>query len=230
MSAVGERGAWLGIDTATDRASVALQVDGRVAAETTWWSRRRHTAELAPTVSRALGAAGALAADLAGIAVAIGPGSYTGLRIGLALAKGLAMPGDVPVVGVPTLHVLAAALSPPAVARDEPLWAVLSAGRGRVIAACYPHGAPRAAWPAPEGLRVATLAELAASIRPPALVAGELDATARAVLAGIPGVELAPEALCIRRAAWLIDLGREALTRGDVPSGELSPVYAGGDP
>jgi len=220
----------LAIDTATDRASVALEVDGRLTAEVTWSSRRRHTVELAPTVSRTFEAARASVADLEGIAVAIGPGSYTGLRIGLALAKGLALPRDVPLVGVPTLHILAAALSPPSAARDVPLWAALAAGRGRFLAACYPPSASRADWPAPEGLRVTTLAEFAAAVRPPALVAGELDAAARASLSGIPGVRVAPEALCVRRAAWLIDLGRDALARGVELAGELAPVYSGGEP
>lgn len=230
MSDRAARDAWLAIDTATDRASVAVEVDGAVAAESTWSSRRRHTVELAPTVARALEAAGVAADELGGIAVAIGPGSYTGLRIGLALAKGLALPRGIPLVGVPTLHVLAAALAPLAAARGVPLWAVLAAGRGRFLAARYPPGVPREAWPAPEGLRVMARAELVGAIEAPALVAGELDAGARAELARAPGVAVASEAMCVRRAAWLAALGREMLAREGAPHGELAPVYSGGAP
>lgn len=224
-------GSWLAIDTATDRASVAVCAEGHVASELTWTSRRRHTVDLAPTVARALAGAGLGVADLAGIAVAIGPGSYTGLRIGLALAKGLALPAGVPLVGVPTLHSLAAALSPPFMARGVPLWAVLSAGRGRVVAACYPPSADRDAWPAPAGQGVMTWAELAEVVVAPAWIAGELDAAARQALARIPGVAVLPEPQCVRRAAWLIEVGRAHRARhGAHDPAELAPVYLGGAP
>lgn len=224
-------GLWLAIDTATERASIAVSASGGLVAEHTWTSRRRHTVELAPTVSQALARAGVAVADLDGIAVAIGPGSYTGLRIGLALAKGLALPAGVPLVGVPTLHVLAAALTPAHAPRSVPLWAVLSAGRGRVVAACYPPTADRAAWPDPKGLDVLTLDELAGLVDGPAWVVGELDAAARRTLALAPGTVVLPEATCVRRAGWLVALGREALDReGPSEPGALAPVYLGGDP
>jgi len=78
----------LAIDTATDWASIALydSESRRILHEETWWARRRHTTTLAPRVDDAVRHAGLSPQDLRGAVVAIGPGSYTGLRVGLALS------------------------------------------------------------------------------------------------------------------------------------------------
>jgi tRNA threonylcarbamoyladenosine biosynthesis protein TsaB len=228
-------GPWLAIDTATDTAGVAICDASRQLASAHWTRRRRHTVELGPTVERLLKLQNLEPAALAGIAVAIGPGSYTGLRIGLSFAKGLAIGIDPAplLLGVPTLDILAAALSPPHVPRDLPLWAVLQAGRGRVVAAVYPSIAlpevgPRPlAWPDPRALEVCTVAELRDRIEGPAWVAGELDAAARAMLER-PGIELLPPAASLRQAGWLAELGRRGIV--DVVSAGpdvLAPIYLG---
>jgi tRNA threonylcarbamoyl adenosine modification protein YeaZ len=72
-------------------------------------------------------------ADLARIAVSIGPGSFTGLRIGLSVAKGLALATGIPLVGVPTLEAYAHALGP----APDPIWPVLDARTGEIYAACF---------------------------------------------------------------------------------------------
>jgi tRNA threonylcarbamoyladenosine biosynthesis protein TsaB len=219
---------WLGIDTASDVASVAVHDGGAVVAECSWFGRQRHTVELAPRVEWALATAGVAAASLGGVAVALGPGSYTGLRIGLALAKGLAFGAGLPLVGVPTLDVLAASLSPPVVPRAVPLWAVLRAGRAHLVAAPYP--AEETGWPDARSLRAATLAELLAVARPPAWVAGELTEAEAAALAAA-GLTVLPPAARLRRAGWLAELGRR---RHDARGGDdpvaLAPIYLGGDP
>lgn len=223
-------GPWLAIDCATDLAGLALVADDRLLEERHWSSRRRHTRELGPALEAMLERQGLGVTELGGIAVAIGPGSYTGLRIGLALAKGLAMGADLPIVGVPTLDILAVALSAPACPRSLPLWAVLQAGRGRVVAACYPAaeaataGRP-AAWPDPRALSVMQVADLARLATAPAWLAGELDASARRQLAA-PGLLFLPPAASVRRASWLATLGRRWAAAGmaDDPAA-LAPIY-----
>ena len=165
--------------------------------------------------------------DLEGIAVAIGPGTYTGLRIGLAFAKGAALATDALVVGVPTLDGLAAALSPPATDRTSPLHAMLRAGRGRLAVATYPVRS--ADWPRPETLRAWELAEWLAAHSPPGWVVGELDddEVARVVAAGF---RVPPPASRVRRAAFLVDLGRALPGLKGEALEELEPVYLGRGP
>lgn len=171
------RGPLLALDTAGEQAGVAVvDADGRVLARHGWLSRRRHTVELAPTVAEYLAQAGVAAAELGAVAVTLGPGSYTGLRIALALAKGIALAVGCPVVGIPTLDLVAAdprlLRMRPAVGRAPAsatvaasgvasisqngggmtapggLWACMAAGRGRMLAAPYPWPPEPEAYPA----------------------------------------------------------------------------------
>src|SRR5512137_2087890 len=119
---------FLAIDTATRQISLALHDGHSVVAEQSWRTADYHTVELAPQTALLLRRAGTDPARLAGVAVAIGPGSYTGLRIGLGLAKGLALAHDLPLCGVPTFDILM---------RAQPPWegkmvAILQAGRRRI--------------------------------------------------------------------------------------------------
>ena len=91
----------LAFDTATDRATSALVADGEVLGE-----RVSRASTLLEALDALLRQAGAHAAELDALAVGIGPGSFTGTRIGLAAARGLALALDVPVAGVSTLTAL----------------------------------------------------------------------------------------------------------------------------
>jgi tRNA threonylcarbamoyladenosine biosynthesis protein TsaB len=104
----------LGLDTATSVASVAVMEDGELSAEETYpspshglalcGSKRAHHAEvILPLIETVLSRRGLTAGELSGLAVSIGPGSFTGLRIGLSTVKGLAYGSAIRVVGVPTL-------------------------------------------------------------------------------------------------------------------------------
>lgn len=140
----------LAIDTSTAVASVALF--GRLApgeshtgvlAEITWRAGQRHTTQLLPRVEQALADAGVGLSDLSGIGVALGPGSFNGIRVGVSTAKLLAVSLGIPLVGVSTLaatafaHREAAALA--AVAASRPAWIrpIDDAGRGQVATALY---------------------------------------------------------------------------------------------
>ncbi len=198
--------------------------------EQRWTSVRRQTVELAPRVREALELAGVEPSDLVGIAVAIGPGSYTGLRVGLAFAKGLSLVTGAPIVGVPTLDGLALSLTRPRAERDDPLVAVFRAGRGRMIGMHYaadglPLGDRRTVI---EALVALPLERLVAASPPGAWVAGELDSEQGEWLNG-QGFHVVDPSRGRRRAEWLAALARERLEAGEPDNAaELSPIYPGG--
>src|SRR5512138_413926 len=118
----------LAVDTSTAQIGLGLYDGGQVIAESLWYSEQHHTVELAPAVADLLRRAVVSMAQVEVIGVAIGPGSFTALRVGLAFVKGLSLSRKLPLIGIPTLDILAAAQ--PAV--KLPLLAVLQAGRGRI--------------------------------------------------------------------------------------------------
>jgi tRNA threonylcarbamoyl adenosine modification protein YeaZ len=99
------------IDTSTQTPIVALaRPDGTLVAERRWHSRHRHGEELIERLDEALRESGTARADLTGVVVGTGPGSFTGLRIGLATAKTIAYALSVPIAGVSSTVALANAL------------------------------------------------------------------------------------------------------------------------
>ena len=114
---------WLALDTATDRASVALGVAGAVPMEENISGARRHAASLLPALQGLLRLAGASLDDLEGIALSDGPGSFTGLRVGASVAKALVHARGVPLWTAPSLMVRAAGVTagPPAAVKRLPL-------------------------------------------------------------------------------------------------------------
>src|SRR5437016_2738225 len=106
----------LGIETSGTVGSVALVEDGRVLAEETFAKGLRHGQALVPAIGRALAAAGVGKRDVDLFAVGTGPGSYTGLRVGIATAKTLAFALGKPLFGVPSFDAIARAI-PPALRR-----------------------------------------------------------------------------------------------------------------
>lgn len=174
----------LAIDTALGRCT-ATAVDGARTFARGEPMVRGHQEALAPLVEAVMREAGLDFGALEGIGVTVGPGSFTGLRVGLAFAQGLGAALDRPVVGLSSLDALAASVE----ADGRPLLAVIDARRGQVYARLFDGtGAPRDAAGAtplaalaarlggagPEGRLVGTGASLAAGVAP-GWTAVELD-------------------------------------------------------
>jgi tRNA threonylcarbamoyl adenosine modification protein YeaZ len=169
----GRRRAILAIDTATSRALVASgSPDGVIDGLTTWLVGYRHGETLLPTIGRYLGEQNLRRSRLVGIVVGTGPGAFTGLRVGLATAKGLAHGLGIPLVGVPTAAALLHAAGPGAVLLQP------AGPRDRVLSRAGepPRLLPAVADPVPEGADAAAAQpELARDER---LVAVDLDGRA----------------------------------------------------
>lgn len=225
----------LAIDTSTAQVGVALMDGGQLTVESIWTSRVHHTIELAPAVAGLLERAPATMADLEAIAVAIGPGSFTALRVGLSMAKGLALARRIPIIGVPTLEALAAAQPP----SELPLAAVLQAGRGRIAVGWYQTQKTSsdeetqsseenaAGWLAQGPPYVTTVEALAKSIAKPSLVAGELSDEERQRLARKRvNVILAPPNRCVRRPSVLAEIAWQRYVAGQLDdAATLAPIY-----
>jgi tRNA threonylcarbamoyladenosine biosynthesis protein TsaB len=217
----------LALDTATRQISIALHDGQTIAAEATWQAGGYHTVELAPQVALLLRRARVEPGQLSGVAVAIGPGSYTALRIGLGFAKGLCLANALPLAGVPTLDILMRAQPP----RAEQALALLQAGRGRVSAGPYRWLAKAYRWESAGEVRVldwpSLVAELSSATKPIYLV-GEIDAAGAELLRPLRGrVVLATPAQSLRRAGYLAELGWERLRTAPDDANRLAPVYGG---
>jgi len=120
-------------------------------------------------------------ASLTGLAVSLGPGSFTGLRTGLSTAKGLALALKVPLVGIPTLEVTAC----PHMTQRLPIWAILQAGRGRICAAYYVR--QRGHWRRQGAYLLTTVEALGEQVDDtPALFCGEIDAREASLIPSAP--------------------------------------------
>jgi tRNA threonylcarbamoyladenosine biosynthesis protein TsaB len=125
----------LGIDTGGSQLSLGVVVDGRIA-ETRSHSSQSHCAGLPNAVDDLLMAARLTISDLKGIGVALGPGSFTGLRVGLSYAKGLARAAGIPIAGISTLDAMAL-IAGSDVPSGALICPILDARRGEVYAALY---------------------------------------------------------------------------------------------
>ena len=211
----------LAMDTSTAQLGLALYDGTMVAAELIWTSRARHTVELAPALSGLLDRTGLAMGDLTALGVAVGPGSFTSLRVGLAFVKGLALARRLPVIGVPTLDTLTACIP----VQDIPLAAVLQAGRGRIAVGWYK--ASEDGWLAEGPVRTTNADALAESIHHPTLIVGELTAAERQRLERKrKNIRLASPAQSVRRPALLAELAWERWKSGRVDdAASLAPIY-----
>lgn len=211
----------LSIDTSTKTVGLALYDGVQVLSESVWTSQNHHTVELAPAVSDLLRKSGLEVSSLGALTVALGPGSFTGLRIGMGLAKGMCLAGHLPLVGIPTLDALAA--SQPI--HKAPMVAVLQAGRGKLAVGWYQ--AQENHWVATQKIEVLTPRELLQRVRTTTYICGELSQGDRRTLSRKhKKVKLASPAQSLRRPGFLAELGWKRWRAGDVDDpATLSPIY-----
>jgi tRNA threonylcarbamoyladenosine biosynthesis protein TsaB len=210
-------------------ASIALYKPGEgVLGEQSWLSGREQTTQLLPNVQHLMSLVGVRTRDLTGVAVATGPGSFSGVRIGLSTAKSLAYSLEIPIWGVPSLDVLA--YQQVAVTAAQ-VCAVLSMGRGRLAWAVYRTRATK--WQRLSPYENSTPREMAESVarfetNVATLFCGEIDAETAAVLREVLGKEaaIAPSAAAVRRAGYLAELAlqRAARDESDDPA-TLQAIY-----
>jgi tRNA threonylcarbamoyladenosine biosynthesis protein TsaB len=209
----------LAVDTSTPQVGLALYDGARVLAECAWRSSQRHTVELAPAVADLLTRCGATMNDVQALGVALGPGSFTSLRVGLSLVKGLALARHIPLVGIPTLDVLAHAQP----LGRHPLLCAIQAGRGRFALGVYKTSRKR--WQAQGPARVVNLEALMAEAQSPARVCGEFSAEEIQKMKAA-GIRLATPAASVRRPSVLAELAWERWQAGDVDDeAALAPIY-----
>lgn len=212
----------LAIDTATRMAGLALYDANGLQAEQMWRTRDNHTVELMPYIVHACEQQGLSPADLRAIAVSLGPGSFTGMRVGLSVAKGLALALQIPLLGVPTLDVTAHAFA----SEKRPVCAVLPAGRSRWVTAFYAWDVD--GWRRRSEYALVSERGLLESIQEPTLICGEFDHhLAEALRSSLPDLAmLASPALAPRRAGCLAELAWKRFEAGerDDPA-SLSPIY-----
>ena len=210
----------LAVDTSTAQLGLAVYDGSQVLGECAWRSSQRHTVELAPAIAELLRRCGLTMENIRGLGVALGPGSFTSLRVGLSLVKGIALARGLPVVGIPTLDILAAAQP----ASRLPLVTLIQAGRGRFAVGWYKNS--RKGWQAQGPARVLTFDKLLEELKNPVIVCGELTTEGYAELKEKANIRLATPAQSVRRPAILAELAWESASAGHTDdAATLAPIY-----
>ncbi len=218
----------LAIDTATRLLSIALHDGDRLMAECTFAADRKHNAVLAPLIKQMLTQTDTTTSGISSLAVSIGPGSYTGLRIGVALAKGMAAARDLPLVPVTTLDTITAASR--AANHSLPLIVTVPAGRSRVIWATYRCEGD--AWRIAGEMKLGSWDELLAACARPCTLTGEIDEDGlqkvRMARDAGGGINLLSPVERFRRAGYMAQVAWERLRNDDnksYPADQVMPIY-----
>ena len=223
----------LALDTATTTASLAVyDLNARqLMAEITWQARRRQTEQLLVTATDLLATLGLQPADLTALAVTTGPGSFTGVRIGISTVKGigLGLPSQPRVVGIPTLSVTAAPWIEAAATRPgTQVCAVIQAGRGRFNWVNFGPG-DLLMRPGIADHQVGHVDDLTASLaerRQPIWLVGEVTQDVAAAVAAQDHVHVIDNVSGMRRAGQLARLAALNFSAGvEDDLRDLQPLY-----
>jgi tRNA threonylcarbamoyladenosine biosynthesis protein TsaB len=209
----------LAIDTSNEYAGVALWDTQGLRGDATWYAGRYHTEQVLPQIDLLLQHLGRAASDLRVVAVATGPGSWSGLRAGMSLAKSLAIGLQIPILGIPTLQALLHGQR----GRPGPVLGVVRLGRDRFAAAVQAVVGDEASGLEPD-FRVCADAEVATLVEH-GIVVGDLPV---GLAQSASGLALAPPSQRQRRAALVAELAWQRFERGESDDPvALEPIYAG---
>jgi tRNA threonylcarbamoyladenosine biosynthesis protein TsaB len=213
----------LAIDTSTRLVGLACYDESGVLGECAWQSGNNQTAQLLPQLDLLLRHLGKDQGALRALAVALGPGSWSGLRVGVSVAKGLALARGLPLVGVGTLDALAYQHQRPA----TPVFPLIHLGRDRYATAEFQH---RGQWKRLSDYRNVSLAELCGDIQDRALFCGDIGPEVQAQLRRGLGerARFPHPAANMRRPGYLAELAWHRLGEAapdDVAA--LEPIYLG---
>jgi tRNA threonylcarbamoyladenosine biosynthesis protein TsaB len=207
----------LAVDSTTERESVALVHDGDVQSEVRFARTALPSRQLLPAIEFLLQSVGSTPEAVDGYAVTIGPGSFTGLRVGISTVQGLALALARPCLGVSTLDVLAARITGTA----PYLVPMMEGGRGQVYAGLYDEGArPLGEGHAEEPARI--LEELPRA--PVAFVGDAVDKHRDLIRRLCPGAIFPPRSLFLAGTLGQLAFPRLAAGEG-VAAGALRPLY-----
>jgi tRNA threonylcarbamoyladenosine biosynthesis protein TsaB len=211
----------LSIDTSSGQGGVALY-NGHMLSTRSWPADRSHTTTLLTEIHHLLDRAETSVRELAAVAIAIGPGTFTGLRVGFGVAKGFHLASGVPLIGVPTLKASALAFA----SCGTPVVAIVGAGRGRIVWARFE--ASTAGLTQSRAPRNGTLGDLIAELSGsgPVIVTGEVNEDQTELIDSIDGVSVPPAALRLRHPGAIAELAWRRWRAGDVDDASaIEPIY-----
>lgn len=212
----------IAIDTSNDIASIALTQGGEINSEMTWRCGQNHTVELYSRLDFLIRKSGWDWPQADCIFVAIGPGSFNGLRVGVSAAKGLALSLGIPVIGIGTLEISAFQHA----SSSLPICVVQNAGREEVAAAFYRN--LRSGWKNIKPEELMTIETLMTKIKGTTIFCGDFDAATSAQIKklGKGRAVIPPGFVRLRRAGLLAGLGLRRFEKGLIDDAStLQPVY-----
>ena len=213
---------YLVIDTATKDLGVVLMDETEVAGQFHWRTRQNHSAELVPAILYLLAKANLELHDLEGFVVSLGPGGFSGLRVGMTTAKGFAVSTGAPLAAVDTLDASAF----PLVGLGAPVCSLLPVGRGEVAAAVYRMNGGEVEKEIED--HVTTVEAIASSVSEPTIFCGPMTQEIEEELSNRLGNRsLIPQVVSrASRAVWMGEIGIRKIAKGEVDDPvTLQPLY-----
>ena len=208
----------LSIDTSTRWAGVGLQVESGETTQMVWRSDQNHGRELMPAIAELLSRAGLEPGDLTHFAVALGPGGFSAVRVGISTVLGMTIPKDLPIVGVST-HLVESFPFLPDASVTSPVVSLIPAGRGAFSWARFESPDHK-----PSEMGLASLPELIEMLGDATCVCGE---GAESLVNHLSDEQILVNEPPTRSPAALLEIAAARITASELtPASKLRPIYA----